>query len=144
MLKVNVHEIVHNLALLLDLELESRGGYYGSLFTAHLARLGAVGGAGRGRHVHRGRGRGLGGGRGLGLCSSITAGVGHNMILPCHRWQSRRSWVYLKLWLKAYISLGENNEGEFQSVTKFVVYGHAVMWWLGKYFISVSACVLLC
>ena len=45
------------------------------------------------------------------------------MILPCHRWQSRRSWVYLKLWLKAYISLGENNEGEFQSVTKFVVYG---------------------
>ena len=27
--KVNVHEIVHNLALLLDLELESRGGYYG-------------------------------------------------------------------------------------------------------------------
>ena len=115
-----------------------------SLQPAHLARLGAVGGAGRGRHVHRGRGRGLGGGRGLGLCSSITAGVGHNMILPCHRWQSRRSWVYLKLWLKAYISLGENNEGEFQSVTKFVVYGHAVMWWLGKYFISVSACVLLC
>ena len=29
LLKVNVHKIVHNLALLLDLELDSRGGYYG-------------------------------------------------------------------------------------------------------------------